>query len=130
LAKVLVVEDNPTIGMVMQIALTEEGHVVQLKNNALDGLSYMQKGNIPDIVLTDLIMGGMDGRSLIIKMRHDHRLHDIPAVIITGCIPHPGILPKQHEFQGLLIKPFDIQDVLDTVSQLTSAVAGKAVTGY
>lgn len=120
MAKILVVEDNPAIGMVMRIALTDEGHQVEVRKNAREGLAFMENGIIPDIVLTDLIMDGMDGRELIRKMRESHKLHDIPAVIITGCVPSSDILPPENEFQGLLIKPFDIEDVICTVDRLTA----------
>ena len=120
MAKIMVVEDNPGIGMVLQIALSDEGHQVDLHKRADEGLSIMQSGSIPDLVLTDLNMSGMNGRDLIKKMRNDQHLRSIPAVIITGSIPSPEILPKEHEFQGLLLKPFDIQDVVSTVAKLVS----------
>ncbi len=123
MAKVLVIEDNPAIGLVMRIALMDEGHQVDVKQNAQEGLSMMKNGRIPDLVVTDLFLSGMGGRELIRKMRSDERLHDVPAVIITGSIPCPEILPQENEYQGLFIKPFDLNDVLDTVSKLTKHTA-------
>lgn len=121
MARILVVEDNPTIAMVMEIALTDEGHEVVIGNNGMEGLAIMQSKRIPDLVLTDLNMSGIDGngRDLISKMRDNDQLRNIPAVIITGSIPNPRILPESHQFQGLLIKPFDIDELVNTVARLT-----------
>lgn len=119
MARILVVEDNPTIAMVMEIALTDEGHEVVIGNNGMEGLAIMQSKRIPDLVLTDLNMSGIDGRDLISKMRDNDQLRNIPAVIITGSIPNPRILPESHQFQGLLIKPFDINELVNTVARLT-----------
>ena len=120
MANVLVVEDNPSIGLVIELALTDEGHHVELLKNALDGLSIMQNAQVPDLVLTDLRLPGMNGRDFVLKMRSDHRLQGVPVVIITGSIPEPKILPNSDQYQGLLLKPFDLDDLTDTVSRLTS----------
>jgi CheY-like chemotaxis protein len=123
MAKILVVEDNPAIRLVIQMTLTDEGHQVELRKNAPEALTLMKSGTIPDLVLTDLIMGEMSGRDLIKKMREDYQLRGIPAVIITGCIPDPDILPDTNDFQGLLLKPFDIDDLIALVANITSTIA-------
>jgi CheY-like chemotaxis protein len=118
-AKILVIEDDPAIRMVLETALLLDGYEVEVHKNALEGLTSMQSGMIPDLVLTDLIMSVMDGRTLIKTMRDDAQLQNIPAVIITGCIPKQEVLPEADQFQGLLIKPFDIGDLLELVAMLT-----------
>ena len=123
MAQILVVEDNPAIGMVIQIALTDEGHQVELRKNGLEGLSLMESGRCTDLVITDLIMEKMSGRDLIRTMRNDHEMCGIPVVIITGCIPNLEIFPEENQFQGLLFKPFDLEDLIAIVARLTSTVA-------
>ena len=123
MAQILVVEDNPAIGMVIQIALTDEGHQVELRKNGLEGLSLMESGRITDLVITDLIMEKMSGRDLIRTMRNDHQMCSIPVVIITGCIPNFEIFPEENQFQGLLLKPFNLEDLIAIVARLTSTVA-------
>lgn len=123
MARILVVEDNPAIGMVLQITLSDEGHQVELRKNASEGLSFLKSEKIIDLVLTDLIMGEMSGRDLIDEMRDDHQLRGIPVVIITGCIPNPEVFPEEHQFQGVLHKPFDLEDLVAIVERLTSTFA-------
>lgn len=130
MAKILVVDDDPSIRMFIKTALNIEGHEVELKENALEGLAFMRTGKIPDLVVTDLLMRVMGGRELINAMREDYQLRDIPAVIITGCIPMPGVLPEENQFQGLLIKPFDLEVFLDTIVRLTSKVENDQVKRY
>lgn len=119
MAKILVIDDDPSIRIFIKTALNIEGHEVELKENALEGLAFMRTGEIPDLVVTDLLMDVMGGSELINAMREDYQLRDIPAIIITGCIPMPGVLPEENKFQGLLIKPFDLDDFLETVARLT-----------
>ncbi|UWG98676.1 response regulator [Dehalobacter sp. DCM] len=114
--RILVVEDNPLIGMVIQTALTDDGHNVEVRKNALEGLYLMKSGYVPDLLLTDLIMQGMGGRDLIQRMRNDNQLRHIPAVIITAAIPNRDNLPEANQYQGFLSKPFNIDDLLRTVN--------------
>lgn len=123
MAYILVIDDDLAIRVLINTALTYEGHEVDVLKNGLEGLSLMKSGKIPDLVLTDLNMDVMNGRDLIIKMRVDSQLHNIPAVIMTGSILTPGILPETDQFQGLLRKPFDIKDLITTVDSLTREVA-------
>ncbi|MGC7871233.1 response regulator [Desulfosporosinus sp. SYSU MS00001] len=123
MAKILVIEDNPAIGLVIQMTLTDQGHQVELRKNALDGLTLMRNGTIPDLILTDLIMKEITGKDLVRIIRGDHLLHDLPVVIVTGCFPDSKILPDADEFQGLLMKPFDINDLVTIVANLTSTRA-------
>ncbi|MCG1024342.1 response regulator [Dehalobacter sp.] len=118
--KILVVEDNPVIGMVIQTVLTDEGHQVEVRKSAMEGLYLMYTGFIPDLVLTDLIMREMDGRDFIQKMRNDKKLCSIPAVIITASIPNAENLPDKDQFQGLLSKPFDLEELVETVDKLVN----------
>lgn len=123
MAKIIVVEDNMAIAMVIQIALRDEGHGVEILKNAQEALTFMQNGFIPDLLLTDLMLGGMNGRDLIIKMRDDQILRSVPAVIITGCVPMPELLPAPDQFQGFLNKPFDLDDLIDLVDRLIATEA-------
>ncbi|NLL52900.1 MAG: response regulator [Peptococcaceae bacterium] len=123
MARILVVEDNPMIGMVMQIALSDEGHEIDILNCAVESLKVMENGKIPDLVFTDLNLKGVNGCELIRKMRCNKRLNHIPAVIITGDIPSPDILPHEDEYQGLLIKPFDLREVTGIVAKLIQHTA-------
>lgn len=120
----MVIEDNSIIGMIIKKVLAFEGHEVDVRNNAFDGLDLMRSGTLPDLVITDLVMGSMTGRDLINTMRADSKLSRIPVIIMTGYVLNQKLLPQRDLFQDLLIKPFDIEDLITAVEKLTFKTVG------
>lgn len=121
MARVLVIEDEATIAMVLEIALSEEGHEVTTALDGLSGLKQMKQLPVPDIVLLDLYMPGMSGQAVANAMHSDPALRDIPVVIISGSIPSPDNFPTRDSYQALITKPFDLREVISTVANLSQA---------
>ena len=104
--------------MVIKLALTDEGHSVVAFDNCSEAYAKLEKGIKPDIILVDLNMPRMNGKELVEKMRSNRKLECIPVTIITGSIPSVEILPPKDTYQALIIKPFDLQELIDTVEGL------------
>ena len=68
MAKVLVVDDEPAIRMLLQAILTQEGHDVDTAADGVEGLKSVQ-ADLPDVVLLDLVMPGMDGIEVTRRLR-------------------------------------------------------------
>ncbi len=78
---VLVVEDDPSITLGLQINLTRAGYRVRLANDGPSGLRTIQEEH-PDLVLLDLMLPGIDGLEILRQIRaSDQRL---PVVILTA----------------------------------------------
>lgn len=117
MALVYTIDDNALISMVIKLALTDEGHTVVTFNNSISAYENLEKGSRPDVVLVDLKMPGMNGKELVEKMRLNPELGDIPVTLITGSIPSEEILPPKDFYQGIIIKPFELQELIDTVDK-------------
>jgi len=115
---VYTIDDNPLISMVIKLSLTDEGHSVVAFDNCSEAYAKLEKGLTPDIILVDLKMPGMNGKELVEKIRSNPKLDYIPVAIITGSIPSAEILPPKDTYQALVIKPFDLQELIDTVTRL------------
>jgi len=120
MARVLVVEDRATVALVLEVALTDEGHNVDLAYNGRTALEKLSLEPRPDIVFVDLHMPDISGREVVTTMRADSLLHDIPVVIVSGSIPKPENMPPDGSYKAFISKPFDLCEVLDTVERLTS----------
>jgi len=121
LARVVVVDDEPSITMILEEILKEEGHRVFSANNALDGLDMVLQ-ELPEIVLVDLRMPVMSGKSFIENIRSHPELDHIQIVILTGSVPGLDDFPDEDSYTAIITKPFDIFEVAATVSSLASAV--------
>lgn len=79
--KVLVVDDDPVVGMSFSRVLSRKGYVVVTAVNALEALSKVQDGDY-DVVFTDIRMPGMSGIELAERLKRERPW--TPVVIVTG----------------------------------------------
>ncbi len=119
MARVLVIEDEPGIAMVLKIALSDEGHEVVTAFNGLTGLKLLNQAPNPEIVFVDLNMPGLSGRAVIETMIGRPGLKDIPVVIISGSVPDSPHFPPRGTYSAIITKPFDLNDVIETANYLT-----------
>jgi CheY-like chemotaxis protein len=120
MANILVIEDQPAIGMVLNVILSDEDHKVDVVRDGKSGLKRLTQKPKPDIVLVDLLMPGMSGREVVEAMRLNPGTQDIPVIIISGCIPGPEVLPSPGTYSAFIGKPFDILDVTATVDRVVN----------
>lgn len=120
MARVLIIEDEPNINLVLKTVLNEEGHNVTTLCDGLSGLKQLKQIPAPEIVFVDIRMPVLSGKAVIETMRSDPNLSNIPVVIMTGSMPNNKEFPPQNFYDALLPKPFDIYEVIETVEVLTS----------
>jgi len=114
-AKILIVDDDPSLLRLLSIRLSAAGYQVESAANAKIALGTLQSF-VPQVVISDLRMEGMDGMALFEQIRQQHP--NLPVVIMTahGTIPDAINATKQGVF-SFLTKPFESQELLDTVQQ-------------
>lgn len=82
-AKVLVVDDEPAIQRMLRRILQKSGYNVITADNGNDALHKIDV-YLPDLILMDLFMPGLDGFQLISYLKKKSDLKDIPIILITG----------------------------------------------
>jgi len=88
-ATVLVVDDDPDTVETMREILQEEGHTVLSASNGREGLQVALQ-IIPDLVLLDLEMPVMDGRSFLAEVAKSPTLAGVIVVVLSGTAD-PGV---------------------------------------
>lgn len=81
---VLVVEDDPDIQESLKILLEEEGCQVDTAGNGVEALTQLENGELPNLILLDLMMPVMSGWEFLDRVRDDVRLKKIPIVVVTA----------------------------------------------
>ncbi len=117
--RVLIIEDQPAIAMVLEGLVSDEGHEAIVRADGLSGLERLSQAPLPDLALVDLFMPGMSGRDVVEVARSRPGLADLPIVLITGAVPSAGVFPPKNSYQAFIRKPFDVQQVLETIKRLT-----------
>ncbi len=80
-AKILVIDDEPEIGLLFSKILSEEGHKVLVSLDGKEGIS-MVKREQPDLVFLDLKLPGMDGIEVLREIRRFDK--DLLVIVLTG----------------------------------------------
>lgn len=107
---VLIVDDERSIAELLAELLEGAGYEVFVASNGRAALAIARR-ELPALVLTDLMMPGVDGREFVRRMRSSPITHDIPVVVMSSIRPNLEML----ENVQFLPKPFDLDDVLDLV---------------
>jgi diguanylate cyclase (GGDEF)-like protein len=113
---ILVVEDEVSIRNNLALLLKVEGYDVRVAENGGIGLR-MARERLPDLVLSDLMMPGMDGYELLAALRNDSLTAHLPVIMLTARADHQDI--RQGMSLGAddyLPKPFQREDLLQAVA--------------
>jgi len=82
-ARILVVEDNPTNAELMSYLLRAFGHEVVVKPDGLSGFQAALQDRF-DIILSDILMPGIDGYELAQRIKANGQLQSIPLIAVTA----------------------------------------------
>ena len=81
--KIVVVEDEADILEVIDYNLSKEGFDVSSSTDGLEALAFVQK-EIPDLVLLDLMLPGMDGIEICRTLKADSATRSISIIMVTA----------------------------------------------
>jgi DNA-binding response OmpR family regulator len=114
--KVLVVEDDQRIATLVRHILEADGYQHTGVSAAEDAWKELIR-QMPDAALIDLRLPGLDGFSLLERIRGDGRFHRLPVVIITG--KHdPDIIQRAASMGAQYIgKPFSARALMDKLRE-------------
>jgi CheY-like chemotaxis protein len=121
-AKILVVDDNPTNLKLVSDVLAFEGHDI-LKAGDAEEAQIVLAGTLPDLILMDIALPGMDGLSLTRKLKADERTRHIRIVALTA-FAMKGDDQKAFDAgcDGYITKPIDTRKLPEQVAALLAKV--------
>lgn len=110
----LVVDDEPNIRRILQVAFEKAGYEVTIAEDAAQALQFIQE-KTPDCVLSDVTMPGMNGHELLRTIKASHE--SLPVIIMTafGTIPAAVNAIRKGAFE-YVTKPFDLESLKKVVS--------------
>lgn len=110
---VMVIDDDAATARMISLALREDGYAVQSACDGQDALGKLEPG-APDVIVLDLEMPRMDGRSFYRELRA--RGLETPVVIVSAYDACAG--QRELGADTYLAKPFDPDDLLQKVRAL------------
>lgn len=117
--KIFVVEDDPYIQVIVEMALSEIGGFnVEIFPEGEGLLSRLSEGELPSIILLDVMLPGDDGPTIFRKLKSVPEFVHIPIAFATARVSESD---RQGYMDlgavGVLSKPYDLDELCSTISE-------------
>src|SRR6478735_4714759 len=119
MARILAVDDSPSMRQMVHLTLQSAGHDVVSAIDGVEGLAKANAGAPVDLVITDVNMPNMDGITLVRELRRLPQYQGVPLLVLTT----EASTEKKQEGRaagatGWIVKPFDPDRLLATVNKV------------
>jgi two-component system cell cycle response regulator DivK len=115
---ILIVEDNDKNLKLVRDVLQVKGYATIESGTAQDGIRLARE-RIPDLILMDIQLPGMNGIEALGVLRGDSATAKIPVVAVTASVmTHDRNLITEAGFDGYVGKPINLKEFLDTVRRM------------
>lgn len=119
LATIVVVDDDQDVRASVADLLIAAGYEVICFAGGSLALTHLCQNQVPDVVLVDLLMPGMNAWELVGQMRRRENLAKVPVIIMTGTPQFGSPVPDDM----VLVKPIDPAKLLELVHAATVRAA-------
>lgn len=120
---ILIVEDNEELRDYLG-TLFSPIYSVTLAKDGLDAWAKLER-NVPDIILTDLMMPGMDGNELCAKVKSNFYTSHVPVVILTAKVAEESMLESlRNSADDYIVKPFNAKILISKCNNLVNTRLG------
>ena len=117
-ARILVVDDNPVNLKLATQVLELEGYTVEQAVDAEHAEDLLRR-SVPDLILMDIALPGMDGLTLTRRLKADARLKHIPVVALTAfAMKGDDLKAYVAGCDGYITKPIDTRELPRQVAEI------------
>ena len=121
--KILIVEDEQAIVEILSARLIANGYDVLAATDGSSGLE-MAKTTNPDLILLDVMLPHVNGFSVCSLLKGNDHYKNIPVIMVTArSEDNDRIFADDVKPDAFINKPFQTQDLLEKIRELTGAVA-------
>ncbi len=125
-ASVLIIEDDKIVGKTIERCLRGGDYTVRIAETGVEGLQAARRA-VPDIVILDVVMPGMDGYAVCNEMRHDALLAQVPVLFLTArAKDEDKITGLSAGADDYMTKPFNVDELLLRLKAILRRTQGQA----
>jgi len=120
--KIMLIDDNPDFIYMVKRSLqpfSNQYEVVGV-NGGKECFELLEKGDIPDIILLDIMMPETDGWTLFAKLKERNEWSDIPIIFLTAKTDDYSKGFGKISAQDYIEKPFEIMDLKERIDKVLS----------
>ncbi len=121
MARILIIDDSPTDTRVFSTVLEKNGHQVLTAGSAEDGIEVCKR-ELPDLVLMDVILPGMNGFQATRLLSKDPNTSAIPVIIVsTKNMETDRVWGLRQGAKDYLVKPPSERELINRINALLPA---------
>lgn len=118
MALIYIVEDDPGIREIEEMALRNSNYTVEAFEKAAELYAALECGQ-PDLLLLDVMLPDEDGYSILRRIRNDSRLKNLPVIMITARNTEMDLLKGfDYGADDYVMKPFSVMELLSRIRAL------------
>ncbi len=119
---IMLIDDSSTNNILYESILMDEGYEVFICEDAKTALKRLQK-DIPDLIILDLMMPGMDGFHFLEKKKEIKAAANIPVIMLTAKMDKES---ERKAFElgvlAYMIKPIGISEITEKIKKIFAVV--------
>ena len=113
--RILVVDDVADNIFLIQFVLETQGYKVDIADSGEAALTLLEREEIPDLIILDLMMPVMNGYEVINRLRNHQRLADVCVLLMTANTSVSCEKAKAAGADGIIYKPVDLEQFLSKI---------------
>ena len=122
--KVLIIDDDRQVSLALSVRLKAADYDVEVAGDGESGLEKLAAG-VPDVVLLDMRMPGIDGLEVMRQMKRDPRLTDIPVIFVSANAQETAKRAALGAGGKIFLeKPFESRALLDAIRRVLEQNSG------
>ena len=115
---ILLVDDEVTVLKLLEFILKEEYKLV-IHHNGLEAISWMDDGNMPDLIISDLEMPYVNGIDFVRSLKSSGYYREIPIILLSAAYSLEDLKTKlPYNFDLLVQKPFNPGKLKESIKSL------------
>jgi DNA-binding response OmpR family regulator len=117
--RILIIEDDDIVRDTLKMILEHRGFQVTTSSSGINIKAQILEDK-PDLILTDIFLGDLDGREICQTVKNDPETSNIPVIIISGCNTEIYNTISEFGANDVVLKPFDELTLLNRVQRQLS----------
>jgi len=116
--KILTIEDDAGVRMLLEYLLRNT-YKVRTQKDGIEGMLWLENGNMPDLILVDTEMPRLNGFDFLKNIRKSGYYRNIPVIMMVGTENSENIINYLHQgATDILMKPFNPVDLFKKIENI------------
>lgn len=115
--RILVVDDDPVIRMLVSECLASAGHTVEMLSSGKECIAHLDRER-PDLLVIDLLMPEVTGFDVIRGIRDSTALANLPIILLSANTERDVQPTEGPRADRYIQKPFHLRELIDAVAEM------------